>query len=742
MTGARVVNPSTAGLEDLLGTPERSRLHQAALDYAAQGIPVFPCIVNGKKPAVGAGGFHLATTDIAQINAWWTARPNYNIGTEPGRRDRLVVDLDTKNGADGIANWGALCAGAPVPSTRTVRTPSGGLHLWFVGQGGITAGKLAAGIDTRGKDGYVLLPPSVIDNNEYTVIENIPCAPLPAFIADKLRSSNASSDKPKGEASDKPGRKAPGRIVLDDPETIRWATAYLQDDIAAYGVPKEGNYSDARTYEIIGTLLDGPQPGHSIKHDTIAELLQRHWAPLTFTREWIKDKTDRAKQKDSAYQNEPGCGPAIIVHDWTPAVDAALAKAASEPIQWPDIAYNIGKVKHIAFPMPQWAVSERILAYRPNIVTGEPGAGKTTMAENEAICVAAGIPLLGAATMPMPVLMLVGEDGIGPVKENLLQMRQTLGVDESVLDRIVCISTLHRDIPGGTWLAHINDAGVVAETRFWAEYVRPMLLAYNGPVLFIVDPADTFVRLDRNSPKPAGAAGRIWGEGICRLNNGQVTLQVNDHPSNKSVETGRHVSGDVQFRASFACTSTLLTKERVVLNGIKQTEYEWQGLRIRYGAEGATRYFRIGDNPTFRLEPAQNLSLAATMARVYKHIEERREQGLRSHANSGNGLDTNRHGPCDMAQALRLPEQYVKAAIKRLIEVGVYVSRKAERTGPNKERDPGGLFPGPLTLMQRLSEWRLDMFVEIARHGPAIIVHPGQEVERLIGNSDDGDGRE
>ena len=55
-----------------------SDLLAAALDYAARGLPVFPCMPRGKTPAV-ARGFHSATTNPATIRRYWTD-PDRNIG--------------------------------------------------------------------------------------------------------------------------------------------------------------------------------------------------------------------------------------------------------------------------------------------------------------------------------------------------------------------------------------------------------------------------------------------------------------------------------------------------------------------------------------------------------------------------------------------------------------------------------------------------------------------------------------
>ena len=56
-----------------------STLLDAALRYAALGYPVFPCLP-GEKAPITPHGFRDATTDIAQIEAWWAKHPDANIG--------------------------------------------------------------------------------------------------------------------------------------------------------------------------------------------------------------------------------------------------------------------------------------------------------------------------------------------------------------------------------------------------------------------------------------------------------------------------------------------------------------------------------------------------------------------------------------------------------------------------------------------------------------------------------------
>ncbi|NDV24315.1 bifunctional DNA primase/polymerase [Desulfovibrio sp. JC022] len=67
---------------------------EAALQYAAAGIPVFPCV--GKRPCV-SGGFKNATTDTNQISRWWQQFPQANIGSPTGANS-FVLDIDPPHG--------------------------------------------------------------------------------------------------------------------------------------------------------------------------------------------------------------------------------------------------------------------------------------------------------------------------------------------------------------------------------------------------------------------------------------------------------------------------------------------------------------------------------------------------------------------------------------------------------------------------------------------------------------------
>lgn len=171
-----------------------SQVLRVALGYAENGWHVLPVRANSKVPAT-AHGYKDATTNADQLIDWF-AGCKYNIGVATGRTSELfVVDLDLKNGADGVANWAKVkkeygfC-----DDTYTVKTPTGGLHIYYSidSKCHLPCGiGLRPGIDTRADGGYVVAPPSTIDGSSYEIINSKPPIPCPKglkkFVADSKK---------------------------------------------------------------------------------------------------------------------------------------------------------------------------------------------------------------------------------------------------------------------------------------------------------------------------------------------------------------------------------------------------------------------------------------------------------------------------------------------------------------------------------------------------------------------------
>lgn len=147
----------------------------AARTLAAAGVPVFPVVPGGKRPLT-LRGFHDASTDPGQVEAWWAVRPAANIGMPTGAASGVVVvDVDVHGGVDGHeAMLRADRAGLVDGWLFLVTTPSGGTHAYYpahpAGSGVEQRSWQAAraGVDFRGDGGYVVVPPSVVVRDDST----------------------------------------------------------------------------------------------------------------------------------------------------------------------------------------------------------------------------------------------------------------------------------------------------------------------------------------------------------------------------------------------------------------------------------------------------------------------------------------------------------------------------------------------------------------------------------------------
>jgi hypothetical protein len=160
------------------------RLLSAAVAYAERGWAVFPLKPGQKVPAV-QHGVKEATTDRAQVEAWWSKMPEANIGMACGTpSDLWVLDVDGQEGEQSL-----LAFGHGFPATLTQYTPSGGLHFVFRHMAGLgnSAGSIAPKLDTRGDGGYIVVSPSVVNGREYRWAGKVEPQPIPGWLLTTVR---------------------------------------------------------------------------------------------------------------------------------------------------------------------------------------------------------------------------------------------------------------------------------------------------------------------------------------------------------------------------------------------------------------------------------------------------------------------------------------------------------------------------------------------------------------------------
>jgi hypothetical protein len=136
-------------------------LLRTALALAKKGFAVFPCQPRAKEPATPRG-FLDASKDPHMLRHWWGLNPSYNVAIATGDTSGIfVVDIDGMDAELELRKLEAEHGQMPVTvEALTAR----GRHLYFKMPDvpvRNSAGKIAAGVDTRGVGGYVLAPPSI-----------------------------------------------------------------------------------------------------------------------------------------------------------------------------------------------------------------------------------------------------------------------------------------------------------------------------------------------------------------------------------------------------------------------------------------------------------------------------------------------------------------------------------------------------------------------------------------------------
>jgi len=138
---------------------------EAALDYARLGYTVVPINAGSKLPSVKWRDLQTNPWDANQIKAHWEKHPAHGIGIIPASRNTVVIDADVYKADTVQQDFAQICIDHQIDLSEavTVKTPSGGLHVWLQISEAVRSGSdvLADGIDIRCEGGYAIVPPSL-----------------------------------------------------------------------------------------------------------------------------------------------------------------------------------------------------------------------------------------------------------------------------------------------------------------------------------------------------------------------------------------------------------------------------------------------------------------------------------------------------------------------------------------------------------------------------------------------------
>lgn len=416
------------------------------LPKALQGCKVFP-IKRGTKDPATEHGWHDASNDPAQIEAWARQYPGCNWAVACGLSDLFVFDIDP----NGIAAWQAMVAADPelsaaMDAAYTVSTPKGGWHVYFRGQGPTTASRIAEGIDTRGgmmidgklvSGGYVLLPGSqTVEgpgrvNGEYKE-EGGEILPFPAAVRAIVPERKKASVKGLDKNPD-----------FDQPRNVKWATDLLAQYVASGRISKQGSGGNNTAFQVCASILD-----KAISPALCFDLLIEHWNDYCEP-PWDDHELETLVRNAAEYgedtegglkgfQSNDDAFSSIVetLKDWTPQ-DAPKKpeRARGHVMPMHEYADSVGD--------PVWLIPGFIPAVGTGMMYGASGSYKSFLTFDMAYCLAFGIPgQWGAPPVQNDVLVIMGEGPAATARKRWPAWMEWQGITDRenhrlfVLDRV------------------------------------------------------------------------------------------------------------------------------------------------------------------------------------------------------------------------------------------------------------------------------------------------------------------
>ncbi len=223
----------------------------------------------------------------------------------------LVLYVDAKPGKP---NGFVSLTDLEVPETYTVRTPTGGCHLYYKYDASTSVGNRVSflpGLDIRGDGGFVVGPGSPHANGgTYTLVDDRPLAEAPDWLLEAARKRS-------------PAQEVPVPLTPDAPEYEEYIRRAMED-LQAFPPAVEGNGGDLQLF----LAAQIPVRKYRLPPEVSAHLLEIVYNPRC-SPPWTDGKTIHRKVQEAALRGSKAIG----TSDWLAKL---LAREPSDIKNTPD----------------------------------------------------------------------------------------------------------------------------------------------------------------------------------------------------------------------------------------------------------------------------------------------------------------------------------------------------------------------------------------------------------------------